>query len=359
DNNNNIAWWATGKLIKRPQHVNSSMLLDGASGVDEPLGYYGFDKNPQILNPERGFLLTANNQPADTGIGLIPGYYVARDRAMRIEQLLLAKDDWDAESIKSMLMDSTTPLVKYVQQRALTVIDRAKLSVEEAKHLDTLLNWDGVHDIESSAPSLFYYYKKQLLTALFSDEMEEHNFSLFLSGFLRQKTIWSILDSPKSPWWDDINTASTESMSDTLTTAWVQTIAKIDALGLNSDTLKWRHVLRMVHQHAFGVTPQMAKIFNVGPLPAAGGNETINNMVFKLGKEPFTTAHGPSTRRIVDFADMTNSWGINPTGQSGVVNDKHYDDQAIMYSKGDFRPQWFTPEQIKANTASSLILLPK
>ena len=359
DKNDNIAWWATGKLIERPKHVTSSMILDGASGNDEPLGYYDFNHNPQILNPERGFLLTANNQPADTGIGMVPGYYVARDRAQRIEALLQTKDDWDAESVKAMLLDTQSPLVKYVQERALTLIDRAQLSETANDHLDTLLAWDGVHEVDSIAPSLFYYYKKQLLTASFSDEMEGHNFNLFLTGFLRQKTIWKLLDSPKSPWWDDVNTETKESMKAIVTKAWQETMTKITDLGVNDERLKWRHMLRMVHQHPFGISPQMAKIFNIGPLPAAGGNETINNMIFKLDKEPFITDHGPSTRRIVDFADMTNSWGINPTGQSGVVNDKHYDDQAIMFSKGEFRPQWFTPEQIKANTASSLILLPK
>jgi integrase len=34
---------------------------------------------------------------------------------------------------------------------------------------------------------------------------------------------------------------------------------------------------------------------------------------------------GPSTRRIIDFADPGQACGINPVGQSGVLFDKHYD----------------------------------
>ncbi|MDQ7048587.1 MAG: penicillin acylase family protein [Enterobacterales bacterium] len=72
-----IAWWAAAKLPIRPDHVNPKYILDGASGKDDILGYYDFSHNPQQVNPESGFLYSANNQPQDMGDGLVPGYYYA------------------------------------------------------------------------------------------------------------------------------------------------------------------------------------------------------------------------------------------------------------------------------------------
>ncbi|MCG6878413.1 MAG: penicillin acylase family protein [Deltaproteobacteria bacterium] len=42
----NIAWWASGVIPIRPAHVDPNFILDGASGKDDYLGIYSFDKNP-------------------------------------------------------------------------------------------------------------------------------------------------------------------------------------------------------------------------------------------------------------------------------------------------------------------------
>lgn len=46
--------------------------------------------------------------------------------------------------------------------------------------------------------------------------------------------------------------------------------------------------------------------------------------------------YGPSTRRLIDFADPTHTLTINPVGQSGVPFDKHYKDQAQSYIEGRY-----------------------
>lgn len=55
---------------------------------------------------------------------------------------------------------------------------------------------------------------------------------------------------------------------------------------------------------------------------------------------------GPSTRRIIDFSDIENSWSILPTGQSGNPMSTHYNDQAEMYLQGKFRKMKLNKEEI-------------
>ena len=55
---------------------------------------------------------------------------------------------------------------------------------------------------------------------------------------------------------------------------------------------------------------------------------------------------GPSTRRVIDFSDIDNSWSILPTGQSGNPMSAHYDDQAEMYVQGKFRKMKLNKEEI-------------
>ena len=46
DAKGNIAWWASAKLVKYPPHVNTKMILDGASGKDDNIGFYDFYGKP-------------------------------------------------------------------------------------------------------------------------------------------------------------------------------------------------------------------------------------------------------------------------------------------------------------------------
>ncbi len=81
----------------------------------------------------------------------------------------------------------------------------------------------------------------------------------------------------------------------------------------------------------------MQKAFDIGPFKTDGGNEVINNQLFKLDSTGYYKIHaGPSTRRVIDFSDVENSLSVLPTGQSGNVFSKHYDDQAQKYLNGQF-----------------------
>ena len=68
--------------------------------------------------------------------------------------------------------------------------------------------------------------------------------------------------------------------------------------------------------------------------------------------------YGPSTRRLIDLADARSALGINPVGQSGVLFDAHYRDQAEAYLRGDYRPMPLDADAIRAHSRSQLRLIP-
>lgn len=68
--------------------------------------------------------------------------------------------------------------------------------------------------------------------------------------------------------------------------------------------------------------------------------------------------YGPSTRRIIDFADPAHSVTVNPVGQSGVPFDAHYADQAEAYIEGLYYQAHLAEIEVMANTRSTLKLLP-
>ncbi len=108
-----------------------------------------------------------------------------------------------------------------------------------------------------------------------------------------------------------------------------------------------------------GQQKPLDKLFNVGPFPVPGSRETPNNMGRSIGPAPWQTAFGPSTRRVIDFAQPQRALGGNPVGQSGVLFDKHYADQAQAFADGQYMPQHLSEADVAANTRSSLLMAPK
>jgi penicillin amidase len=82
-----------------------------------------------------------------------------------------------------------------------------------------------------------------------------------------------------------------------------------------------------------------------------------NNQSANIGPAPWPVTYGPSTRRLIDFADPPRAHH-QPRGQSGVPFDKHYGDQAETYIEGGYEQAHFSDEEVTANTRGTLKLLP-
>jgi penicillin amidase len=119
-------------------------------------------------------------------------------------------------------------------------------------------------------------------------------------------------------------------------------------LGDDVNKWNWSRVISVEHEHAIGKAGGVLRdFFNVGPFKTTGGNEVINNQIFKLDSTGFyKVTAGPSTRRVVDFSDVENGLSIIPTGQSGNVFSPYYKDQAQKYLKGDFIKMELNPSEI-------------
>ena len=86
----------------------------------------------------------------------------------------------------------------------------------------------------------------------------------------------------------------------------------------------------------------------------------INNLAFPYDStSTFNVNSGPSTRRIIDFSDIENGLSILPTGQSGNPFSDHYEDQARMYNKGEYRKMMMNRDEIVTTSKSLLIFGPE
>lgn len=362
DAKGNVGWWASGKLYRYNEGVNTHLILNGADGKDDIKAFLDFEKNPSAENPEWGYVYSANNQPEaiDNGF-LYPGYYLPEDRAKRISGILDARSDWDKEAISKMIFDNTSDVAVEVVKNLVSVLNNETLSKEEKQVLNVLKSWKGTTNLEDIAPTIYNKWIYLYLKNTFQDEMGKENFDLFLGISTGKQVIANQIKNENSVWWDNIQTKNKkETRTDIISKAFRDAVISLkNQLGNNISEWKWGTVHTVEHEHPLGKVKALRGLFNVGPFNSPGSNEVINNLFFGFNDEgKYYTKGGPSTRRIVDFADVENSWSILPTGQSGNPFSKHYDDQAEMYNAGKFRKMKLNKEEI-IKTSTKLVFKPK
>jgi penicillin G amidase len=362
DTAGNIAWWAAGKLPIRPKNVNPMLILDGSTGENEILGWNDFQKNPQILNPKNGALYTANNQPADMGNGLVPGYYVPSNRAQRIEQLIFTdKKDWTQTEMRKIIDDVTSSTFTGLLTDILPILNKNELSAASIAATEKLKNWDGTHDLEDIEPTIFYRFIYYFTKNTIKDELGSEVFKAFELNTNFKRNMNALLRNDRSKWWDNINTKEVETRSQILTKSMNEAVASLEeTFGKSADNWTWNKVHTLTHKHPLGILPVIGKYFNVGPLPTNGGRETINNMDFPIDSSgSYNVAYGPALRRIIDMADLDHSQSVLPTGQSGNIMSPHYDDQAEMFVKGGSRLELMIKAEIEKSKTGKMIFSPK
>jgi penicillin amidase len=361
DAKSNIAWIASGKLYKVAKSVNTNFILNGANGIDDKKEFLSFNKNPSAINPPWHYVYTANNPPEAIDGYLYPGYYLPKDRAMRIDTLLNPKNNWTKEAVSKMIVDNTSPTTQAIVATMTTSVTASNFSANEKKALKVLKEWKGTNSLKEVAPTIYNKWLYFYLRDTFKDEFGKDNFKLLLSTHIIKQVIEIQTKNAASPWWDNIETKNKkETQTDILTQSFKEAIASLEnQLGTNISQWKWAKVHRVEFQHPIGKVKLLSRFFNVGTFPIEGSNEVINNQLFHYtDNEQLTIKGGPSTRRIIDFSDIENSLSVLPTGQSGNPMSEHYNDQAELFVKGKFRKMKLNKKEIEA-TSTKLVFTPK
>jgi penicillin amidase len=274
--------------------------------------------------------------------------------------LLDQKSDWSKDAISKMIFDNTSSVATGVVSNLISNLNNKAISTEEKEVLSVLKSWKGTMNLEDVAPTIYNKWIYLYLKNTFEDEMGKEDFAVFLGTHLGKQIIARQIVNENSVWWDNIKTKNVkETRTEIVSKSFHDAVSALQKqLGNQITNWNWGKVHTVEHEHPLGKVAALRKLFNVGPFADPGSNEVINNQFFGLNDEgKYHVKGGPSTRRIVDFSDIENSWSIIPTGQSGNPFSEHYHDQAEMYNTGKFRKMKLNKEEI-IKTSTKLVLKP-
>ncbi len=359
DVDGNIGYQMPGKIpIRQPGHTGE-VPVPGWTDEYEWQGYIPFEDLPWVLNPPKGYIVTANN--AVVG----PDYpwrifdrpamgYRARRIVDLIEQSPKPLDVEDMARIQADNYDASAAfLVPLVMQ-----LDLQDARLEEVRAL--WQGWDYQMDAESAAAALYGAFWRHLLAATFHDDLPEDYWPR--GGARWFEVVRRLIEVPDSPWWDDRNTPERETRDDILRRAFAAAVAELEER-LGRDPSRWAwgqlHVLNLTHPTLgkSGVAPIEA-LFNRGPYPTGGGASIVNATGWKA-HQGYHVVSLPSMRMIVDLADLSRSLAIHTTGQSGHAFHPHYVDMTDLWRTYQYHPMLWTQEQVLAHLEGHLRLEPQ
>jgi penicillin G amidase len=281
------------------------------------------EENPYMIDPDRGFVSSANQEGADSTYP----YYLGSDfpiyRGLIINRQLDAMNSITPADMMKLQTDNFDVFAQMARPILLEHINETGLNEEAKAYLNIFKLWNLRNDPGEEGPIIFHYWWDHLDHDILDDEFART--SLHLQHPLESTLLEALLKDTSWSFINNINTPGKETLRQVVTTAFRETVGDMDKASQDG-RLTWaafkdtwaRHLLRL---------PALSRTH----LPIGGGAHCIN------AAKQF---HGPSWRMIVHLTDKTEAYGIYPGGQSGNPGSPYYDTFVDRWASGSYLPLW-------------------
>jgi penicillin amidase len=297
-------------------------ISDGSSSGYDWAGFIPFEHLPLILNPERGFVSSANQYPTGSEYPyFLAGTYAGFQRCNRINELIREHDDATVEEMMQLQLDVVNIQARSALPVLLDLLMIEGLDSTALQAYRELAGWDYAITADAISPMIYERWWGRLSTAIWQDDLDSPQGEINFPS--REMTTRLILEDPESRYIDDRSTDVTESLSYIVDSSFVEAVSDlVNRYGEFGPDWAWGNTRRTDIMHLTG----LAALSRTG-LETGGAGETVNAT---------TRRHGPSWRMVVEFGDPVRAWGIYPGGQSGNPGSRYYDHTVDDWLEGEY-----------------------
>jgi penicillin amidase len=343
-----VGWIAAGLTPVR-KGWDGLLPVPGAAGEYEWQRFLEVKEYPQVFNPQRHWVATANHNILPPAYAPPLSYEWAPPyRYQRIQQRMEGKKKFDLDDFKSMQHDNTS----LPGQALVRLLKNVKLKDAALKpQVDALLRWDGVLSADSAPGMLYSIWLQELLTEFFQPHVPKELLD-FVRGGRGVEVLLAALEKADPTWFGKDAPAARDRLLETTLAAAERKLREFERQGRSPwgqlHVTPFRHPLSPLGE-AYG------KAFNLGPVPYGGDANTPNNGRFN---EKFEKIHGASYRHVFDLADWDRGMATSVPGQSGQPGSPHYDDLLPLWEKGEYFPLAYSRAKVQEVTRHRLLLKP-
>jgi penicillin amidase len=327
DVDGHIGYTASGAIPIRPR--SDGLLPVSGEGADDWRGYVPFAALPRVLDPPRGFLVTANNRVVSERYPyLLTADWPEPYRAQRITDLVLSRKVSGSDDMRAIQRD-----VVSLQARDLLplLLDTRPASPASARALERLRLWDRAFSRDSVPAAIYAAWYARL------SEMPQDELGATPSGSVRSRFLINALASD-SAWCDDTRTPARETCADFKTATLARAVSDLERrLGGDPAAWTWERLHRARLPHGvLDRVPVLSRIFSLET--GAGGDASTVNVGAYRRDGSFLMTDGASYRQILDLSDFSRSLYVHTTGQSGNVFDSGYRNLLPLWRDGRYVP---------------------
>ena len=343
----NIGYQCRGELPQRAAQ-NARLPVPGWIEDYEWQGNIPFEELPRAINPQEGYIVTANNKP----VGDDYPYYISSEftpgfRAERVREALLALDKPTAAEMAQVHRERVSiPARAYVEYLK---ANRSQIRTGDGlteRAMETLLGWDCRMDGDGVAPTIYSALRDALLRRIYrhnlGDKLTEeawHPANRGTGAFMARVRAQLIYMFPED---DRRLLPEGETWPTVLAAALTEGVATLRAtLGDDPAQWRWERVHQARPRHTLSdAYPEMAERLDPPAIPMSGDGDTP--LAGAYSPAELATVGGLSVARYAyDLADWDKSMWAIPLGASGQPGSAHYHDQAETWRRVEMVPMQY------------------
>lgn len=308
-----IAMWSHGQFINK-HNQQGRFIEDGNSLSSAWSASIPYLENPHELNPQRAYVLSANQvNTTDEYIYYYNGIF-SEERAKRLHNLLSQNHKMDVEEMMRFQQDTywqdaadiLPTLLKYVQINSLDNLHK--------RYTHDLQTWDYHATTKSKEAVMFEMWFKEIEHALYDDDFGA---SASLVNFPKNRVTISLIKKNEQAFIiDDHRTIPPENISDIINASFQNMYKKLNP------RLDW-----YMYKHTSANHLAQLPAFSIQNIKIGGGHGIVNAASAK---------DGPSWRMIVHFTNPIEAYGIYHAGQSGNPGSKYYTNMLNDWATGKY-----------------------
>lgn len=301
---------------------------------------------PQILNPERGFISSANQVSADK---TYPYYFngeFERYRNRTINDKLSSTQQVTPEEMKAMQQDAHSQKAADYVPLVLSMISKNELPEQQAVWYDTLAAWNYQYRAHLSAPSFFEVFYRKMV-----DNTWDELAPLKEKMDIKMPDSWRLFELlkaiPDYKYFDIQKTPEKEQAADIVKKSWTDATAELEDVRKEGKGLAWG-ARKPLNIHHLARIPAFSRL----NMAVDGCPDAINAT---------GSTFGPSWRMVVSLEEKVKAWVVYPGGQSGNPVSKYYSNMVDAWAAGEYYTPHFidNTEELKRVKTQFIVLNPK
>jgi penicillin amidase len=313
-------------------------------------GLIPFEGMPQLADPERGWIATANNRPAPPDFPYpLSGTWSDGLRARRIRQMIEERRTLSRADFAAMQTDALSLRAVQCLPGLLSILaDSPEPRLQEAVgHLRT---WDGRMEPDRVGATLFDVFFSQWARTVVRQRFDEAT-AAFVAGAVNGLSA-ALLRENLANWF------APGAREPAIRSAMGTTLGLLaDRLGSDMSRWTWGRLHQLSLRHVLSGRGDLGQLLDHGGVPVPGDMHTVCN----TGLGPaFEARTGATYRLLVDLGTSPPELcQVDSQSQSGHPGSPHYRDQLPTWLQGQYHRLPLARAEASREAVSTLRLEPR